>query len=48
VNGDGIVVVQDFLMLLAQWGTPGPEADVNNDGTVDVNDFLIVLASWTP
>ncbi len=47
VNGDGVVDVQDFLMILAQWDTPGPEADVNNDGIVDVSDFLIVLANWT-
>jgi hypothetical protein len=47
VNGDGVVNVQDFLMILAQWGTPGPEGDVNNDGIVNVEDFLIVLANWT-
>ena len=47
VNGDGVVDVQDFLMIIAQWGTPGPEGDVNNDNIVNVEDFLIVLANWT-
>jgi hypothetical protein len=47
VTGDGVVNVQDFLLLLAQWGTAGPEADINNDGVVSVEDFLILLAHWT-
>jgi hypothetical protein len=45
-NGDGVVDVLDFLLVLAQWGTAGPEGDVNHDGIVDVLDFLMVLANW--
>jgi len=45
-NGDGIVNVEDLLIVLAQWGTAGPEGDVNFDGIVNVEDLLIVLANW--
>jgi hypothetical protein len=53
INGDGVVDVVDFLILLASWG-PCPEppdscnADCNGDGEVNVNDFLAVLANWGP
>ncbi|MHC4081747.1 MAG: M28 family peptidase [Planctomycetota bacterium] len=48
VNGDGVVNVQDFLGLLADWGGTGGPADVNKDGTVNVEDFLQMLAEWGP
>ncbi len=44
LNADGIVDVQDSLILLGAWGTPG--ADLNDDGTTDVNDYLEVLQAW--
>ena len=49
-NADGVVGVNDFLLLLSQWGpVTGSDrrADVDNDGMVGVTDFLTVLASWT-
>lgn len=46
VNGDGIVDINDMNMVLAQWGTFGPEADLNEDGIVDINDLNTVLAGW--
>jgi hypothetical protein len=45
-NGDGVVNVSDFLLMLSQWGTPGPEGDVNHDLNVDVSDFLLILSNW--
>jgi hypothetical protein len=44
---DGVVNVQDFLALLAQWGGAG-SCDCNNppDGVVNVQDFLQILATW--
>jgi photosystem II stability/assembly factor-like uncharacterized protein len=51
LNGDGVVNVQDFLMLLSAWG-PCPEppapcpADLDGDGTVGILDFLLLLANW--
>lgn len=46
-NGDGVVNIEDLLIVLAQWGTPGPEGDVNHDGIVDIQDLLIVLSNWS-
>ncbi|MHC4979055.1 MAG: GC-type dockerin domain-anchored protein, partial [Planctomycetota bacterium] len=46
---DGVVNVQDFLALLAQWGGAG-SCDCKDppDGVVDVQDFLQILATWGP
>ena len=54
LDGDGIVGITDFLILLAEWGPcadPCPPAclgDLDGSCSVDVNDFLILLANWTP
>ncbi|MHC4140773.1 MAG: hypothetical protein ACYTA3_09560 [Planctomycetota bacterium] len=54
VDGDGIVGITDFLILLAEWGPcpdPCPPAclgDLDGICSVDVNDLLILLANWTP
>jgi hypothetical protein len=49
IDGDGLVGVNDFLLLLTKWG--GCEAacclaDLDMDGQVGVTDFLILLATW--
>ena len=44
-DGDGIVGIQDFLALLAQWGTAGP-CDFDGDGDVGIDNFLYLLANW--
>ena len=46
LDGDGVVNVVDFLVLLAEWGGPG--GDINGDGTTDILDFLLLLANWGP
>jgi hypothetical protein len=48
---DGIVGVEDFLILLSHWGDcpPPPDAcpgDIDADGTVGVTDFLQLLSAW--
>jgi hypothetical protein len=50
-NPDGNVDALDFLLVIAQWGTAGPEADITGpggtpDGIVDALDFLLVIAQW--
>jgi hypothetical protein len=47
LDGDGVVGVQDFLALLANWGGSG-EGDIDGNGTVGVQDFLLLLAAWGP
>lgn len=44
-DGDGIVGVDDFLALLAQWGMVGTPCDIDGGG-VGVDDFLALLANW--
>jgi hypothetical protein len=46
---DCVVGVNDFLILLAEWGTdPAGPPDLDGDGDVDVTDFLLLLAAWGP
>ena len=51
IDGDGTVGVNDFLLMLAAWGTcpdlPDPcPADLDGDGSVGVTDFLWLLGAW--
>ena len=50
VDGDDIVGIGDFLLVLAQWGPCPPDcfADVDGDGEVGILDLLLVLADWGP
>ena len=53
VGGDGIVNVEDLLMLIAEWGGVDSPADISGsdgtpDGTVDVADLLALIAAWGP
>ncbi len=54
LDGDGIVGIADFLMLLGLWGDcpepcpPTCVGDIDEDCTVGILDFLILLANWTP
>jgi glycosylphosphatidylinositol phospholipase D len=49
LDGDGSVGVDDFLSLLAAWGSnPGHPADFDGDGSVDIDDFLALLTAWGP
>ena len=49
VDDDGEVGINDFLLVLANWGLcPGCPQDIDMDGTVGINDFLLVLANWGP
>ncbi len=44
LDTDGMVGINDFLDLLAAWGTPG--GDIDGDGDTGINDFLTLLAAW--
>jgi hypothetical protein len=52
VDGDGMVGINDFLIVLGSWGPcpdpcpPSCAADVDDDCTVGITDFLIVLGAW--
>jgi len=46
LNGDQAVNVDDLLVLLGAWGSPGADLDLN--GTTDVSDLLMLLDAWGP
>ncbi|MCP4757929.1 MAG: hypothetical protein GY894_10870 [Planctomycetes bacterium] len=47
LNGDGLVGVDDLLMVIGDWGAASGPGDANGDSTTDVNDLLVVLKAWT-
>jgi len=46
-NGDGLVGINDFLAVLAQWGLVGSSCDFDGGG-VGISDFLDLLAHKGP
>ncbi len=44
LNGDGVINVDDILIVIGAYGDPA--GDVNGDGVGDVNDILMVLAAF--
>lgn len=47
-NGDGVVAVDDLLIVIGNYGSSGPSGDVDEDGVVGVNDILVVIDTWGP
>lgn len=49
LNGDGLVNLTDFSIILANWGPRpiNPAADINGDKVVDLVDISIMLYYWT-
>ena len=48
LSGDGVVGVEDVLILLGGWGPCGEccPADLDGDGIVGVSDVLSLLGGW--
>ncbi|MBT4529640.1 MAG: hypothetical protein HOC27_00405 [Phycisphaerae bacterium] len=49
LNGDGVVDVNDLLVIIGAWGVCSGEcaADLTGDGMVDVLDILELLSLWS-
>jgi hypothetical protein len=49
LNGDGVVDVNDLLIIIAGWGACAGDcpADLNGDGVVNVVDILALLSYWS-
>ncbi len=53
IDGDGIVGINDMLLLLGSWGPceapcpPSCAADLVEDCVVGIDDLLLLLANWT-
>ena len=47
VNGDGIVNIQDLVLVSGQFGKTGEHvADVNGDGVVNIQDLVLVAGAF--
>ena len=47
VNGDGIVNIQDLVLVAANFGQTGQNmADVNEDGAVNIQDLVLVAGAF--
>lgn len=46
LDGDGVVSAGDLTLLLADWGSSGPENDIDGNGSVGVGDLAQVLNAW--
>ncbi|MEE2907654.1 MAG: GC-type dockerin domain-anchored protein [Planctomycetota bacterium] len=46
VDGNGVVDVNDVLLLVEAWNTANYEADLDGDGLVDADDVLILLSHY--
>ena len=47
VNGDGIVNIQDLVLVSGQFGETGKNsADVNGDGVVNIQDLVLVAGAF--
>ena len=48
INGDGVVNIQDLVMVASQFGQTGEnKADVNEDGVVNIQDLVLVAAAFS-
>ena len=48
INGDGVVNIQDLVLVAAQFGQTGEnKADVNEDGVVNIQDLVLVAAAFS-
>lgn len=45
-GGDGLVNIDDLLLLINSWGSNNPRADIDHNGTVDMDDLLMLLIDW--
>ncbi len=42
INQDGVVDIQDYILLSNAFGTNDQSTDLNNDGVVDIQDYIIL------
>jgi hypothetical protein len=48
IAGDGVVGLDDLIMLIQAWGSSTPAADLDGNGTVGVRDLILLLEMWNP
>ncbi len=48
LDGNGLVSVNDVLIVIDSFGQSGGSGDVDGDGMVTANDLLLLLGNWGP
>jgi hypothetical protein len=48
ITNDGVVGLDDLIMLLEAWGSSNQAADLDGDNTVGVLDLILLLEMWNP
>ena len=46
LDGDAVVGILDFLILIGDWGETDSPADLDGNGIVGIEDFLLLLEHW--
>ena len=47
-GGDGVVGIDDLVLVIVNWGQPGGPADVTRNGIVNIDDLVQVITNWGP
>ncbi|MEE2907254.1 MAG: proprotein convertase P-domain-containing protein [Planctomycetota bacterium] len=46
VTGEGVIDIEDILLVIGAFGQTGGIADIDGSGIVDIADILIVIEGW--
>ena len=45
-NGDGMVNIDDLVVVITHWGQTSGPADINHDNIVNIDDLVQVVTHW--
>lgn len=45
-NGDNIINIKDFSILMATWGGSAINSDFNGDNIINIRDLSVMMANW--
>jgi hypothetical protein len=48
IDDNGVVDIDDFLVVINAWEFQDEEGDINGSGKVDIDDLLIIVHGWGP
>ena len=46
LTSDGLVNIDDVLVLISHWGTNWPPGDFTGDENINIDDVLVLIAHW--